>query len=58
VWIENVGTRNPVAGQIIFFEKCRVLPYLAFRQFWDPLLISATVIFSDFIFGTQLGFDE
>jgi len=28
----------------------------AFRKFWDPLLISATVEASHFKFGTQLGF--
>jgi len=31
---------------------------MAFRQFWDPLFVSATIIVSDFKFGTQLGFDE
>jgi len=57
-WIENVGARNPVAGSDNILQKCRFLPYLAFRQFWDPLLISATVKVCDFKFGTQLGFDK
>jgi len=52
-----VGTRNPVAGSDNI-QKCRVLTYLAYRQFWDPLLISATVKVSDFKFSTQLWFDE
>jgi len=49
-----VGTRNPVAGSDNVLKKCRVLPYLSFRQFWNPLLISVTVKVSDFKFGTQL----
>jgi len=53
-----VGTRNPVAGSDNILQKCRVLTYLAYRQLWDPLLISAAVKVSDFKFSTQLGFDE
>ena len=53
-----MGTRYPVAGSDNILQKCMVLTYLEFGQFWDPLLISATVKVSDFKFGTQLGFDE
>ena len=47
-------------GQIIFFKNVEfsVLTYLAYRQFWDPLLISETVKVSNFKFSTKLEFDE
>jgi len=31
-----VGTRNPVAGSDNILQKCWVVTYLAYRQFWDP----------------------
>jgi len=52
-----VSTRNPVAGSDNIFQKCRVLTYLAHRQFWDALFISAPIKVSNFKFSEQLGFE-